>query len=85
MSPSAHENTDVKGDRRALVLWERTEQPERSSRCENMPFFSNLVCLVVCLYVLPHFLSPGHCHGIVQGLSARFKYTMECETDFYCP
>ena len=44
---------------------------------QNMPFSSNLVRSAVCLYVLPHFLSPGHCHGIVQGLSVRFEYALE--------
>jgi len=50
-----------------------------------MAVFSYLVRPAVCLYVLPQLLSPGYCPGIVQGLSARFKYTLECETDFYCP
>ena len=52
---------------------------------QNMPFSSDLVRPAVSLYVLPQLLSPGYCPGIVQGLSARFKYTLECETDFYCP
>jgi hypothetical protein len=55
----------------------------RGQEARTCPFLAISFALPYSLYVLPHFLSPGHCRGIVQGLSVRFKYTLECETDFY--
>jgi len=84
VSPPSYEMY-VKDDRRALALEMRKEQRGWCSQCGNKPFFGDFISPAVCLYVLPQLLSPGYCPGIVQGLSARFKYTLECETDFYCP